>query len=53
MIFPNIGERPFNNTIVPNSFKSSSKEVDQKEFTQNVNMKKDQNNYFREELSPK
>ena len=53
MIFPNIGERPFNNTIVPNSFKSSSKEVDQKESTQNVNMKKDQNNYFRAELSPK
>ena len=53
MIFPNIGERPFNNTIVPNSFKSFSKQMDQKESTQNVNMKKDQNNYFREELSPK
>ena len=51
MIFPNIGERPLNKTRVPKSFKSFIKEVDQKESTQNVNTKKDQNNYFRAELS--
>ena len=53
MIFPNIGERPLNKTSVPNSFKSFSKQVDQKESTQNINKKKDQNNYFRAELSQK
>ena len=53
MIFPNIGERPLNKTRVPKSFKSFIKEVDQKESTQNVNTKKDQNNYFRAELSQK
>ena len=53
MIFPNIGERPLNKTRVPNSFKSFIKKVDQKESTQNVNTKKDQNNYFRAELSQK
>ena len=53
MIFPNIGERPLNNTSVLNSFKSFSKQVDQKESAENNNMKKDQNNYFRAELSQK
>ena len=53
MIFPNIGERPFNKTSVPNSFKSFIKQVDQKESTQNVDAKNDQNNYFRAELSQK
>ena len=53
MIFPNIGEIPLNKTSVPNSFKSFSKQVDQKESTQNINKKKDQNNYFRAELSQK
>ena len=53
MIFPNIGERPFNKTSVPNSFKSFIKQVDQKESTQNVNVKKDQNNYFKADLSQK
>ena len=53
MIFPNIGEIPLNKTSVPNSLKSFSKQVDQKESTQNINKKKDQNNYFRAELSRK
>ena len=53
MIFPNIGEGPLNKTSVRNSFKSFIKEVDQKESTQNVNTKKDQNNYFRAELRQK
>ena len=53
MIFPNIGERPFNKTSVPNSFKSFIKQVDQKESSQNVNTKKDKNNYFKADLSQK
>ena len=53
MIFPNIGERPLNKTSVPNSFKPFSKQVDQKESTHNINKKKDQNNFFRGELSQK
>ena len=44
MTFPNIGEISLNKISVPNSFKSFSKQVDQKEFAQNVNKKKDQNN---------
>ena len=44
MIFPNIRERRLNKTSVPNSFKSFSKQVDQKESTQNIKKKKDQNN---------
>ena len=53
MIFPKIGERPLNKTSATNSFKSFSKQVDQKESTPNVNMRKDQNNYLRAELSQK
>ena len=53
MIFPNIGERHLNKTSAPNSFKSFSKQVDQKESTQNTNKKKDQNNYFRAEIRKK
>ena len=53
MIFPNIGERPLDKTSVPNNFKSFSKQVDQKKFTQNINKKKHQNNYFRDELGQK
>ena len=53
MIFPNIGERPLSKTSVPNSFKSFSKQMDEKESIQNVNTEKDQNIYFRAELSRK
>ena len=53
MILQNIGEKPLNKTSVPNSFKSFIKQVDQKESTQNVDAKNDQNNYFRAELSQK
>ena len=53
MIIQNIGEKPLNKTSVPNSFKSFIKQVDQKESTQNVDAKNDQNNYFRAELSQK
>ena len=53
MIIQNIGEKPLNKTSVPNSFKSFIKQMDQKESTQNVDAKNDQNNYFRAELSQK
>ena len=53
MIFPNIGEGPLNNTSVPNSFKSFSKQVDQKESKLNINMKNYQNSYFRAQLGQK
>ena len=53
MIFQNIGERPPNKTSVPNSFKSFIKQVGQKESTQIIKTKKDQNNYFRAELRQK
>ena len=51
MIFQNIGKRQINKTSVPNSFKYLIKQDNQKESTQDANMKKDQNNYFRAELS--
>ena len=47
MIFPNIWKWQLNKTSVIYSFRSFNKQVDQKESTQNVNMKKHQNNYFR------
>ena len=53
MIFQNRGERPINITSVPTNFKFFIKEVYQKESTQNINKKKDQNNYFRVEISQK
>ena len=53
MIFPNIRERPLNKTSVPNNFKPFNKQVDQKVSTHNINKKKDQNNYFRADLSRK
>ena len=53
MTFPNIGEISLNKISVPNSFKSFSKQVDQKESAQNIDKKKNQNNYFRAELSQK
>ena len=42
-----------NITSVPTSFKFFIKQVYQKESTQNINKKKDQNNYFRAEISQK
>ena len=48
-----IAERPLNKTSIPNNIKSFSKQVDQKQYTQNINKKKDQNNYFRAEISQK
>ena len=53
MISQNIAERPLNITSILNNFESFIKQVDQKNWTQNIKKKKDQNNYFREEISRK
>ena len=53
MISPNIAERPLNITTIMNNFKSFIKEVYQKQWEQNINKKKHQNNYFRAETSQK
>ena len=53
MMHQNIAERPLNITSVLNNFKSFIKQLYQKEWTQNINKKKDQNNYFRPERSQK
>ena len=51
MIFKNRGERRINTTSVLTSFKVFIKQVSQKESRQNINKKKDQNNYFRAKIS--
>ena len=53
MIPQNIAERPRNITSILNNFKSFIKQVYQKRRTQHLNKKKDQNNYFRAEISQK
>ena len=40
-------------TSILNNFESFIKHVDQLKWTQNINKKKDQNNYFRAEISRK
>ena len=53
MISQNIAERPLNITSILNNFKSFIKQVYQKEWRQNINKKKEQNNYFRAGISQK
>ena len=53
MISQNRAERPLNITSILNNFKSFIKEVYQKERRQNINKKKEQNNYFRAGISQK
>ena len=53
MVSQNIAERPLNITSILNNFKSFIKQVYEKQRTQNINKKKDQNNYFRAEISQK
>ena len=53
MISQNKAERPFNITSILNNFKSFIKQVYQKEWRQNINKKKEQNNYFRAGISQK
>ena len=53
MVPQNIAERHLNKTSILNNFKSFIKQVYQKLWTQNINKKKDQNNYFRAEVNQK
>ena len=53
MIFQRKAERPLNITSILNNLKSFIRQVYQKEWRQNINKKKDQNNYFRLEISRK
>ena len=53
MTSQNIAESPLNITSILNNFKYFIKQVYQKEWTQNINKKKDQNNYVRAEISQK
>ena len=53
MVPQNITESPLNITSIVNNFKSFIKQVYQEHLTQNINKKKDQNNYFRAEISQK
>ena len=46
-------ERPLNITSNLDNFKSFIKQVYQKEWRQNINKKKEQNNYFRAGISQK
>ena len=51
MLPQNIAERPLNITNILNNFKSFIKQVYQKHRPQDLNKTKDQNNYFREEIT--
>ena len=53
MISQNIAERPLNITSILNNFKSFIKQVYQKEWRENINKKKKQNNYFIAKISQK
>ena len=53
MISQNIAERPLDITSILNSFKSLIKKVYRKEWRQNINKKKEQNNCFRTGISQK
>ena len=53
MISQKQAERPLNITSILNNFKFFIKQVNQKEWKQNINKKKEQNNYFRTGISQK
>ena len=53
MISQIIAEVPLNINSILNNFKSFIEKVYQKEWTQNIKKKKDQNNYFTVEISQK
>ena len=53
MVPKNIAETLINISSILNNLKSFMKQVYQKHWTQNINNKKDQNNYFRAEISKK
>ena len=49
----NKAERPLNITSILNNFKCFIKQVYEKVWRQNINQKKEQNNYFRAGISQK
>ena len=53
MISQYIAEVPLNISSILNNFKYFIKKVYEKEWTQNIKKKKDQNNYFRAEIIQK
>ena len=53
MLPQKIAESPLNITSILENFKSFIKQLFQKEQTQNSQKKKDQNNYYRAEISKK
>ena len=53
MLPQKIAESPLNITSILENFKSFIKQLFQKERTQNSKKKKDQNNYYRAEISKK
>ena len=53
MVSKNIAETLLNISSILNNLKSFMKQVYQKHWTQNINNKKDQINYFRAEISKK
>ena len=53
MISQNIAERPLDITSILKSFKSLIKKIYRKEWRQNINKKKKQNNCFRTGISQK
>ena len=53
MISQIIAERPLNIISILNKFKSFIKQVYPREWTQNINKKRDENNYFGAETSKK
>ena len=53
MVPQNIAESPLNISSILSNFKTFIKQVYQEHRTQNINKKKDQNNYFRTEISQK
>ena len=53
MIPQNIAATLLNRTSIVNNFKSFMKQLYQQHRTQNIKKKKDQNNYFRGEISQK
>ena len=53
MVHQNAAERRLNEISILTNFRSFIKQVYEKHRTQNSNKKKDQNNYFRAEISQK
>ena len=51
MVPKNIAESSLNISSILNNFRSFIKKVFQKKWTQSIEKKKDQNGYFREEIS--